>query len=168
MPLEGWEPFPLLVCHSLGSASCLRSCLLSAGEWPGIVLRGKAEGAQEDRGGAQVLVDSSPVTFPAPPPPPGRCPVPCLWPVRVWSIPLNFMLTRNASFVLVLWGFKGVPPQLSSYCPYKRATRDPPRGNVSDIWAVHGKIPLWACDGGWGAEETLKGRAKVGVHYGCC
>ena len=139
--------------------------MLSAGEWPRIVLRGKAEGAREDRGGAQVLVDSSPLTCPAPLSPQK---VPCSWPGRVWSIPLNFMLTRNASFVLVLWGFKGVPPQLSSYCSYKRATRGPPRGNVSDIWAVHGKIPSWACDGGWGAEEMLKGRANVGVHCGCC
>lgn len=97
-------------CQSLGSASNLKSYLLSAGEWARIVLRGKAEGAQEDRGGAQVLVASSPITLPAPPPPPGRCPFPCPWPVRVWSIPLNFTLTRNASFVLILWGLKGVPP----------------------------------------------------------
>lgn len=43
--------------------------MLSAGEWARLVLRGKAEGAQEDRGGAQVLVASNPVTLPTPPHP---------------------------------------------------------------------------------------------------
>lgn len=108
------EPFPYWSgksCQSLGSASNLKSYLLSAGEWARIVLRGKAEGAQEDRGGAQVLVASSPITPPRTPLHPGRCSF-CPWPVRVWSIPLNFTLTRNASLVLIPLGPQGGPPTL--------------------------------------------------------
>lgn len=112
-----------------------------------------------------MLVASSPVTLPRTPYPRK---VPCSLPVASQGLehPFKFHAHKECLVCLGSLGPQGVPPSSQLTLSLQESYKGFSQRECE--WRSMGKSLYGHVMGVRGAEETLKGRANVGVHYGYC